>query len=249
MADFEIACEMISRCLGYDDDDFIKAYEENKALGTSQVLEGSSMARAIIHMMETRDTWTGTATTLLSELEGEAIALKIDIQNDKSWPKAAYILSRRLNEIKSNLEELNIFVHTTQDPKTRLRTLVLCKIALEALEASESPDSHSKQPNFANATSNAIESDYEVEFDKSTQNHTQNQDANATNATLQTSLDEEQEPNPSLTETTRLLNNLREDYYEYQCSTCQYKEVIWKNSAKPLSCPKCKSETLLKKED
>ena len=59
------------------------------------------MARAIIFMMETRDTWTGTATTLLSELEGEAIALKIDIQNDKSSPrKAAYILSRRLNEIK-----------------------------------------------------------------------------------------------------------------------------------------------------
>ncbi len=88
MADFEIAREMISRCLGYDEGEFIKAYDENKALGTSQVLEGSSVARAIIHMMETRDTWSGSATILLSELEEEANDLKIDIQKDKSWPKA-----------------------------------------------------------------------------------------------------------------------------------------------------------------
>ena len=59
MADFEIACEMISRCLGYDEGEFIKAYDENKGLGTSQVLEGSSVARGIIHMMESRDTWSG----------------------------------------------------------------------------------------------------------------------------------------------------------------------------------------------
>ena len=36
-----------------------EAYDENKGLGTSQVLEGSSVARAIIHMMESRDTWSG----------------------------------------------------------------------------------------------------------------------------------------------------------------------------------------------
>jgi hypothetical protein len=156
MADFEIACEMISRCLGYDDGEFVKACDENKGLGTSQVLEGSSVARAIIHMMETKDIWSGTATILLSELEEEAAKLKIDIQKDKSWPKAAHILSRRLNEIKVNLEELNIFIHSSQDLKTRLRTIVICKIALEALEASETPDLHSKQAGFANATANAI---------------------------------------------------------------------------------------------
>ena len=76
MADFEIACEMVSRCLGYDDDDFIKAYEENKALGTSQVLEGSSMARAIIHMMETKDTWTGTATISVIRIRRRSYCIK-----------------------------------------------------------------------------------------------------------------------------------------------------------------------------
>lgn len=211
MADFEIACEMISRCLGYDEGVFIKAYDENKGLGTSQVLEGSSVARAIIHMMETKDTWSGTATILLSELEEEAAKLKIDIQKDKSWPKAAHILSRRLNEIKANLEELNIFIYSSQDPKTRLRTIVICKIAFEALEASETPDLYSKQPNFANTTANATESDHEIAFDKTPDNHAQNQDVNAmntTNASLQTLLGEE--PDPSLAKTTEYLKNLQE---------------------------------------
>jgi len=183
MADFEITCEMISRCLDYPEGEFIKAYEENKTLGTSQVLEGSSLARVIIHMMESRDTLTGTATSFLSDLEHEATALKIDIQKDRSWPKAAHILSRRLNEIKANLEELNIFVHTTQDPKTRLRTLVICKIASEASEASESADSCSKKADFANAATNATKSDSKVSFDKNTENRAHNQDTNATNAT------------------------------------------------------------------
>ncbi|MGH9982639.1 MAG: hypothetical protein ACRD8W_01635 [Nitrososphaeraceae archaeon] len=51
-------------------------------------------------------------------------------------------------------------------------------------------------------------------------------------------------PDPSLAQTTRFLNNLREDYDEYQCSTCQHKEAIWKNNTKALTCPKCKSSVL-----
>ncbi len=213
MADFEIACEMISRCLGYDEGEFIKAYDENKGIGTSQVLEGSSVARAIIGMMESNDTWSGTATLLLSDLEEEAAKLKIDILKDKSWPKAPHILSRRLNEIKPNLEELSIFMHTTQDPKTRLRTIVLCKVGLEALEASESSDSHSKQASFADATTNATNTNQEVTSDKDTQDHAQNQipnGANASSATLQTSYYEEQEPDSSLEKISEYLKNLHE---------------------------------------
>jgi hypothetical protein len=46
---------------------------------------------------------------------------------------------------------------------------------------------------------------------------------------------------PSLAETIGLLNNLREEYDEYQCSHCHYKEAIHKNSAKPKLCPRCKT--------
>ncbi len=46
---------------------------------------------------------------------------------------------------------------------------------------------------------------------------------------------------PSSAETTRFLDNLREDYYEYQCSNCHYKEAVWKNNAKPKFCTRCKT--------
>jgi hypothetical protein len=46
---------------------------------------------------------------------------------------------------------------------------------------------------------------------------------------------------PSLANTTRFLSNLREEYVEYQCSTCQHKELLWKNIPRPSSCPNCKS--------
>ncbi len=75
-------------------------------------------------------------------------------------------MSRRLNEIKANLEELNIFINTTQDSKTRLGTIVICKIPFEALEASETPDSRPKQADSSNATANAPEPDHQIASDK-----------------------------------------------------------------------------------
>ena len=104
-------------------------------------------------------------------------------------------------------------MHTTQDQKTRLRTIVLCKIAFEALEAYESSDSRSKQADFANSTTNATKSNHEVTSDRNTESLFQNQIAdasNASNATLQASLGEVQEPDPSLEKTSEYLKNLQE---------------------------------------
>lgn len=54
-----------------------------------------------------------------------------------------------------------------------------------------------------------------------------------------------QNPDPSLAETTRLLNNLKEEYYEYQCNNCHYKEAVWKNEPKPKFCARCKTPSLV----
>ena len=186
MADFEIACETISRCLGYNEGKFIKAYDENKALGTSHILEGSSVARAIISMLEAKDTWSGTATILLSELEEEAVKLKIDIKRDKSWPKAAHILSRRLNEIKANLEELKHFYSYNPGSEDKAKNDHHLQTTVRSTRSVRYPDSHSKQTNSSNATTNASKPDHEIASDKDNQSHAQNQNMNATNATNDT---------------------------------------------------------------
>ena len=84
------------------------------------------------------------------------------------------------------MEELNIFIYTTQDSKTRLKTIVICKTPFEALEAFDTPDSHSKQTDSSNASTNASESDDQIASDKDNQSHAQNQNTNATNATNDT---------------------------------------------------------------
>jgi hypothetical protein len=48
-------------------------------------------------------------------------------------------------------------------------------------------------------------------------------------------------PDPYLAQVTKHLNNIRENFYEYQCSNCYYKEAVWKNKPKPKFCARCKT--------
>jgi hypothetical protein len=57
--------------------------------------------------MEDKTEWSGTATKLHICLEEAAAELKINI-NSKGWPKAANVLSGRLNEVKTNLREISL---------------------------------------------------------------------------------------------------------------------------------------------
>ena len=57
--------------------------------------------------MEDKTVWSGSPTKLLSELEIVAGFEKIDTTNS-NWAKTPNVLSRRLNEIKSNLLDVGI---------------------------------------------------------------------------------------------------------------------------------------------
>ena len=52
MADWEEYCEIISRCMGYDDNEFVEAYADNIDLQTDLVIEDRPVARAIIKLVE-----------------------------------------------------------------------------------------------------------------------------------------------------------------------------------------------------
>ena len=127
MADFEVHAEMISRCMSYEPLQFIKAYNANKEIGSGQALESSPVAKALIEFMDDQNHWEGTTTELLSELESVAVRLKINMQKEKLWPKAANALSGRLNEIKVDLAEVGITIDYIKDPRTRLKTIIIGK--------------------------------------------------------------------------------------------------------------------------
>jgi hypothetical protein len=119
MADFVEIAEIASRCMGYDDNDFLKAYDKNIQSQTEEAIAANLVSSAIIKFMEDKNEWSGTATELLARLEELATSeLMINVSATKQWPKAANALSGRLKEVKTNLRESGIIIdnEAAKDP-------------------------------------------------------------------------------------------------------------------------------------
>ncbi len=116
MADFTRWGAAIAEALGYGAESFLSAYTMNISAQTREAAEGHVVGAAVLALMHDRKEWSGTPTELLSALEqaGEDARLfkrsasgKVDA---KSWPGAPHILTRRLNEVRSNLADLGILI-------------------------------------------------------------------------------------------------------------------------------------------
>jgi DNA-binding transcriptional MerR regulator len=123
MADFAEVAEIISRCMGNKDNQFIDAYYDNIKLQTEEILETSLVASAILKFMDDRKEWNGNATELLEQLDH--VVSQKTLKN-KFWPKASNSLSRRMNEVKTNLREVGLVIEEGDaDPKTRVKTIMI----------------------------------------------------------------------------------------------------------------------------
>lgn len=107
MADFTRWGYAIAEVLGIGGDKFLEAYLNNQNNANIEVLESHPVGFAMYKFMEDKTVWSGSPTKLLSELEIVAGFEKIDTTNS-NWAKTPNVLSRRLNEIKSNLLDVGI---------------------------------------------------------------------------------------------------------------------------------------------
>jgi hypothetical protein len=142
MADFAKICETISRCMGNKDNAFIDAYNRNIQLQTEQVLESNVIAPIIIKFMENKISWVGSATELLGYMEPIAEEMRINTHS-RGYPKGPNVLTRRLNEIKSTLEEIGISITKGTDSKTKLKFVEICKVS--TLSKLSTPDKNQAQ--------------------------------------------------------------------------------------------------------
>ena len=62
--------------------------------------------------------WEGTPSELLTKLESVAEQEKIDIR-EKLWPKSPVWLTRRLNEVKTNLLDAGVRIQDNREGKAR----------------------------------------------------------------------------------------------------------------------------------
>ena len=107
MADFAVWGCAIAQALGYSQQDFLDAYHANISSRNDEIINDHPVAIAVMALMAKRDAWDGTPTQLLATLEELSGQEHID-NRSQLWPKAANILTRRLNEIKPNLAAAGI---------------------------------------------------------------------------------------------------------------------------------------------
>jgi hypothetical protein len=141
MADFAEVAEVISRCMGNDPNEFMKAYQKNIEQQTQEILDTSLVASAIFKFMSDRKEWKGNATGLLELLDHQVTE---KIQRSKYWPKTASVLSRRINEVKANLREVGVEIEEGEaDTITRVKSIDI-KNTNPALTAGQ-PDEQNSQ--------------------------------------------------------------------------------------------------------
>ena len=140
MADFTRWGASAAEALGMEADAFVQAYATNLGVQTREAIEGDLVGSAVMALMEHWEEWSGTPTELLAALEetGETNRLfrrsasgKVD---DRRWPGAPHILSRRLKHVMSNLADLGLVL---EDGRGHDRTITIRRASSEGVESSD----------------------------------------------------------------------------------------------------------------
>ena len=131
MADYAEWCEIISRCLGYKENDFINAYRENIDNQNDEVIESSPVAEALLLFVgerEDRYYWEGTPTKLHQNLNDIIDQIKPEIKRSNQWTKASNKLTYKINEIVPNLKERGIEIITGEKNSEGNRVIKIRKL-------------------------------------------------------------------------------------------------------------------------
>lgn len=112
MADFTRWGYAIAEACGVGGEIFLKAYLDNQYKANDEAVNSNPIATAIIRLMETTQCFEGTPSRLLETLDSIAEDEKIDITS-RLWAKEPNVLTRRLNELKSNFLMEGISFSTT----------------------------------------------------------------------------------------------------------------------------------------
>lgn len=107
MADYCRWGYALAEALGYGGQAFLDAYTRNISRTNENAINEDPVAAAVVAFMRDRSEWQGYVAKLLIELERVAEDEKINVKA-RRWPKAAHVLTSRLKEVKSNLEEVGI---------------------------------------------------------------------------------------------------------------------------------------------
>jgi hypothetical protein len=128
MADFAEYGEIIARCIGYKENEFIETYFDNIEIQNDEVIESSIVASILIDFMEDRDIWEGPMSMLYSTLSNFAEDRDSSLRKTKLWPNASNALSRKINELRPSLKEKGIDIQRLYDNKRKGRQIKIINL-------------------------------------------------------------------------------------------------------------------------
>jgi hypothetical protein len=171
MADFEEFAEIISRCMGYQEGEFLRVYQDNIGIQIDEAIQSSPLSLSVVELLDNKNEWKGTATELSLELNDIAEnKLQIKIHKISTWPKSPNQLSRRLNEAQTNLREKGIVIERYKDEKG-IRKIKIRKVS------SISPyrqELENQEQNHLKSLDDTLDDTKNASSNKDNKNHEQN---------------------------------------------------------------------------
>jgi hypothetical protein len=130
MADFAEWGEIIARCIGYEKNEFINAYQENLSNQNDEVIESSPVAEALLLFIKemAKEYWQGTPTQLHKNLTDIIDQVKPELKRSSLWPKASNALTFKINEVEPNLKEKGIEIITGEKDTEGNRIIKIRKL-------------------------------------------------------------------------------------------------------------------------
>ncbi|NLG84180.1 MAG: hypothetical protein GX493_06155 [Firmicutes bacterium] len=152
MADWATWGAAISEALGFGAKRFMAAYWKNIGAMNDRLLSSHPVAAAAIALLEDpklapEGKWKSTPGELLKKLDEIAAKERIDTKA-KSWPKSANSLSRRLHELRSNLEDAGIHLEIGREDGGKRERYVSLEDVKISSQSSQSSQTASNQKNL-----------------------------------------------------------------------------------------------------
>lgn len=119
MADFATWGYAAAEALEIGGKAFVDAYWRAIGRQNDVAIQSHPVASAVVALLQDREDWAGTPAELLAALEQIAERERIDTKA-RPWPRAAHVLSRRLQEVKSNLLEAGFTFESSRPDDRRI---------------------------------------------------------------------------------------------------------------------------------
>lgn len=124
MADYALYAATAAKGMGYTIEDFLQAYDQNIIKQNNSVVDASPVAQTVLKFMEETNEWEGPPGSLYEQLKQIADQLNISPGGKYGFPADTGWLTKRLKEVRPNLESLGISYELNRDSKARSIKLV-----------------------------------------------------------------------------------------------------------------------------